>query len=219
MRKLSLLLLLMVPALAAAQPILPGVTDKVRPAAPPPVKAIHILVALSSARAAASPVGGQEVAASVELTGPAPCMTGCGTYVNGQPAGGLLVAISSSNPAVAKGPQPGVLVPVGKTSQGFHLITSGVASPTAVTISAAVTGSAAQSATFTVYPPSLTGLTIDPSSVAGGAAVVHGTAIFNGPPASAGALVAHLKSSSSALQVPSSVTVELEQDRGGLRHP
>jgi hypothetical protein len=211
MRKLSLLLLLMVPAVAAAQQILPGVPDKVRPAAPPPVKAIHILVALSSARAAASPVGGQEVAASVELMGPAPCISGCGTYVNGQPAGGLLVAISSSNPGVAKGPQAGVLVPVGKTSQAFSLTTSGVASPTAVTISATVQGSGQQSATFTVYPPSLTGLTIDSSSVAGGAAVVHGTAIFNGPPASAGALVAHLKASNSAVQIPASVTVDLNK--------
>jgi hypothetical protein len=71
-------------------------------------------------------VGGQEATDTIALSAPAPCVQGCGTYVNGQPAGGMLVKASSSNPGVARVPPQGIFVPVGKTTQTFTVLTTGV---------------------------------------------------------------------------------------------
>src|ERR1700693_1253489 len=120
-------------------------TTKVQPPPPlPVVKAVGF--GISGPKSIAGRiVGGQEAVGWVELSAPAPCVDMCGgTYVNGQRAGGMIVQISSSNPAVAKvQPVTGkILVPVGQTRQTFTVITSGVSAPTSVTISAWREGSA-----------------------------------------------------------------------------
>src|SRR5438067_2244790 len=156
------------------------------------------------ARGSGGTVGGQEADGWVELSAPAPCVTHCGTYVNGKAAGGMMVNLSSSNPAVAKvQPSTGmIMVPVGETRQTFTVITSGVSAPTSVTISAWREGSPAQTTTLNVIPPSLIGFTIDQTSLISGAAA-HGTLKFSGTPATAGAVKATLASSNpAAVQVP-----------------
>ncbi len=155
-------------------------------------------------------VGGQEADGWVELSAPAPCLTHCGTYVNGKPAGGMMVSISSSNPAVAKvQPSTGsIMVPVGETRTKFTVLTFGVATPTRVTISAWREGSAPQTTTLNVVPPSLTGVTSDQTSLTGGSAA-HGTLTFNGVPGSAGSVKATLSSSNpAAVQVPATVPLD-----------
>ena len=158
------------------------------------------------ARGGGGTVGGQEADGWVELSAPAPCVTGCGTYVNGTASGGMMVNISSSNPAVAKvQPSTGmIMVPVGQTRTKFTVLTSGVSTPTAVRISAWREGSAPQTTTLNVVPPSLTGFTIDQASLPGGSATVaHGTLTFSGMPASAGVVRATVSSSNPAASASS----------------
>lgn len=158
-------------------------------------------------------VGGQEADGWVELSAPAPCVTGCGTYVNGKPAGGMMVHISSSNPALAKVQTATglIVVPVGQTRTTFTVLTSGVSTPTRVTISAWREGSAPQTTTLNVVPPSLTGVTTDQTSLTGGS-TAHGTLTFNGTPAAAGVVKATLSSSNpAAVQVPTTVSLDVSK--------
>ena len=125
-------------------------------------------------------VGGQEADGWVELSAPAPCVTMCGSHdLNGNPTGGMFVQVSSSNPSVAKVQAPNGLIRVstGKTRQTFTVLTFGVSSPTRVTISAWREGSAPQTTTLYVVPPSLMGLAIDQVSVTGGIGA-HGSVTF-----------------------------------------
>lgn len=185
---------------------LAGAVDVIRPPVPlPVVKALSVAM-----RPLQNPTGGQEVGLWVQLSAPAPCVYHCGQTVTGQTAGGMLVLLSSSNPAVAKVPAS-ILVPVGKTVQAFTSITSPVAAPTPVVISAWREGSPPQTATVTVVPPSLTRIAVDQASVTSGT-VVHGTAFFTGPPASAGTVVAKLSSNNSAaVQLQASVTLDVNK--------
>ena len=156
-------------------------------------------------------VGGQEADGWVELSAPAPCVTMCGSHdLNGNPTGGMFVQVSSSNPSVAKVQAPNGLIRVstGKTRQTFTVLTFGVSSPTRVTISAWREGSAPQTTTLYVVPPSLMGLAIDQVSVTGGIGA-HGSVTFNGTPASAGVVKATLSSSNpAAVQVPATVPLD-----------
>lgn len=161
------------------------------------------------ARGGGGTVGGQEADGWVELSAPAPCVVYCGTYVNGRPAGGMMVNLSSSNPAAAKvQPSTGmIMVPVGETRTTFTVLTSGVSAPTKVTISAWREGSPAQTTTLNVIPPSLMGFTIDQTSLTGGVGA-HGTLTFNGTPATAGAVKATMSSSNpAAVKVPATVSL------------
>jgi hypothetical protein len=156
-------------------------------------------------------VGGQEAAGWVELSAPAPCVRGCGTFVNGKPSGGMMVNLSSSNSAVAKvQPSTGmIMVPVGQTLTTFTVLTFGVSAPTAVTISAWRDGSAPQTTILNVVPPSLTNFTIDqPTVISGGSA--HGTVTFNGVPGPGG-VKATLTSNSAAVQVPASASLDVNK--------
>jgi hypothetical protein len=161
------------------------------------------------ARGGGGTVGGQEADGWVELSAPAPCVDMCGgTYVNGQRAGGMIVQISSSNPAVAKvQPVTGrIMVPVGQTRTTFTVLTSGVATSTRVTISAWREGSAPQTTVLNVVPPSLMNVTIDQSTVISGGSA-HGTVTFNGVPGPGG-IKATLTSNSAAVQVPASASLD-----------
>jgi hypothetical protein len=153
-------------------------------------------VALSSLSVNPTSVtGGNSSTGTVTLSGPAP-------------AGGAIVALSSSNTTVASVPSS-VTVAAGATTATFTVSTSAVASSTVVTISASFSGGTS-SASLTVTPaapppPTLASLTLNPANVVGGQSST-GTVTLTGPAPAGGAQV-FLSSSNGAARVPSSVTV------------
>jgi Domain of unknown function (DUF4082)/Bacterial Ig domain/Carboxypeptidase regulatory-like domain len=136
-----------------------------------------------------SVIGSTSSTGTVTLNGPAP-------------SGGAVVSLSSSNPAAAQVPIS-VTVPPNATTATFIATTSPVPTTTSLTISG--TYGSTQSASFTVTPPVLSSLSLNPTSVPGGASS-GGTVTLNGPAPSGGAVV-NLSSSNPAAQVPMSVTV------------
>ena len=133
--------------------------------------------------------------------------TGTVTLSSAAPTGGAQVALSSSNTTVARVPAS-VTVTAGATSATFTVTTSAVSASTAVTISAAY-GGVTRSASLTVGPapvpaPTLSSLTLSPTSVIGGIQPSRGTVTLTAPALAGGVLVS-LSSSSGAASVPSSV--------------
>ncbi|MGO9008551.1 MAG: beta strand repeat-containing protein, partial [Bryobacteraceae bacterium] len=117
-----------------------------------------------------SVTGGSSSTGTVTLSGPAP-------------SGGAVVALTSSNTAAAQVPAS-VTVAAGATSATFPITTSAVASTASVTISA--TYGATLTTTLTVNPPTLSTLTLNPTSVTGGSSST-GTVTLSGPAPSGGA--------------------------------
>jgi hypothetical protein len=143
-----------------------------------------------------SVTGGSSSTGTVTLSGPAP-------------AGGAQVTLSSSNTTAARVPS-GVTVAAGATSATFVVSTSAVTASTTVTISGSY-GGATRSASLTVTPappplPTLSSLTLSPSSVIGGVQSSTGTVTLSGP-APAGGAQLMLSSSNGAASVPFSVIV------------
>lgn len=141
-------------------------------------------------------VGGstQAVRAQVTLDRPAPTE-------------GATVTLSSSDPAVVRLP-PSLGIAPGASSGFVDFTTAAVGAPTQVTVRATYGGSA-QTAVLTVNPApappvTLTGVTLNPTSVTGGAAS-QGTVTLSGPAQSP--TVVSLSSSSAVAGVPASVTV------------
>ena len=140
-----------------------------------------------------SVTGGNSSIGTVTLGGPAP-------------AGGAQVALSSNNGAASV--PTSVAVPAGATTQTFTVSTSAVTASTTVTISAAY-GGVSKSATLKVVPPplpTLSSLTLNPTSVIGGVESSTGTVTLSGPAPAGGAQIA-LARNNGAASVPSSVTV------------
>jgi hypothetical protein len=174
--------------------------DVARVAAFPAVKTI------AWSKGGSGTVGGQEAAGWIELSAPAPCVTGCGTFLNGTPAGGMPVHLTSSNAAVAN--VQDIRVSTRQTRATFTVLTSGVSAATPVTISAWSDGSAPQTTILNVLPTSLNGIRIDQASVLGGT-TAHGTIMFTGTPGPAGGVKATLTSKNpDAVQVPASVSLD-----------
>jgi hypothetical protein len=126
----------------------------------------------------------------------------------GAPFGGAVVALSSSNPAVASVPAS-VTVPETGFTGSFTISTAAVQTTTAVTISASYNGST-RTGTLTVTngaPPStsLSNVAVSPSSVQGGD-TAQGAVILTAAAPAGGTTVA-LSSSNAAASVPPSVTV------------
>jgi hypothetical protein len=136
-----------------------------------------------------SVLGGASAIGTVTLNGPAP-------------AGGAVVALSSTNPTAAPAPAS-VTVPAGSISAPFTITTHAVAAVTVATISANYGTSFA--ATLTVNPPQLSSLTLNPTSVTGGTGAT-GTVALTGI-APTGGLAVSLSSNTPAAGVPTSVTV------------
>ena len=137
--------------------------------------------------------GAQSSTGTVTLSGPAP-------------TGGAQVALSSNNGAASVASS--VAVPAGATTATFTVNTSVVTASTTVTISAA-NGGVSKSATLTVTPPPLptvSSLTLNPTSVIGGVNSTTGTVTLSGPAPAGGAQVV-LSSNSGAASVPSRVFV------------
>jgi hypothetical protein len=135
--------------------------------------------------------------------------TGTVTLSGAAPAGGAQVTLSSSNTTTARVPSS-VTVAAGATSATFTVSTSAVAASTTVTISAAY-GGATRSASLTVTPaspppPTLSSLSLNPTSVMGGNSST-GTVTLSGPAPPGGAQVTLSSSKTAAARVPSSVMV------------
>ena len=134
--------------------------------------------------------------------------TGTVTLSGAAPAGGAQVALSSNNGAASV--PSSLAVPAGATSATFTVSTSAVAASTTVAISAAY-GGVTKTASLTVTPasppaPSLSSLTLNPTSGIGGAQSSTGTVTLSGPAPTGGAQVA-LSSNNGAASVASSVAV------------
>ena len=154
-------------------------------------------VALSSlALNPASVTGGNSSSGTVTLSGPAP-------------AGGAQIALTSSNTTAARTPAS-VTVAAGATSATFAVSTSVVSASTSVTITG-TRGGVAKTATLTVKPvpppaPTLSLLTLSPSSVVGGEQSSRGTVTLSAP-APAGGAVITLSSNNGAASVPASILI------------
>lgn len=140
---------------AVASPITAVITGSVGPQ----TKTATLLVnpgALSIKSISFSPTavtgGGKNAVSIVTLTGKAP-------------TGGILVALSSDNPAVASGPAS-VLIPAGRASASFIVTTKLVTTTTGVTFSATL--GITKTAKLTVRPTGVASLVLSPTAVTGG---------------------------------------------------
>ncbi len=141
-----------------------------------------------------SVVGGQSSVGTVTLSGPAP-------------SGGAVLALSSADSVVA-GVPPSLAIEAGVTSLSFSIVTSPVASPTSVDITASYAGTS-KTATLAVTPPptpALSSVALKPIVVAGGSTSV-GTVRLSGPAPAGGMVVTLASSRSSVAAVPKAVTV------------
>jgi len=139
--------------------------------------------------------GGSPSTGSVALSAPAP-------------SGGAVVSLSSNNTAIATVPAS-VTVPAGATSAAFTVTTLAVTASTTVTISASY--GVTQTASLNVTPqpppgPTLTSLTLNPSSVSGGSPST-GSVALSAPAPSGGVLVSFSSSNTTVVAVPASVTI------------
>jgi len=131
--------------------------------------------------------------------------TGKVTIAGVAPSGGLTVNLSSgsANAIVLTTVQ----ITGGANSATFTITTGKVTASTQAIISATL-GTVNLSATLTIQPLSLAGVTVSPSSFVGGSkTTVTGTASLNGPAAVAGAVVTLTSSNTKVLSVPASVKI------------
>ena len=140
---------------------------------------------------------------STSVLGGTSC-TGTVTLNTSAPSEGFPVTLTTSDPAVASVPAT-VLVAQGETSAQFTVTTTVVSTPTPVTVSASA-GGAIRTAGIEVGPLALASVSLDPTSVSGGA-VVTGTVALNGPAPGGGVTVALSSSASNVATVPSAVVV------------
>ena len=146
----------------------------------------------------ASVTGGQSSTGTITLSGPAP-------------SGGVVVDLGSADDTVASVPATVTLAP-GATSGSFTITTSSVTSSTPVDLTASYAGDI-QVVTLTVSPsaaPTLSGLTLNPSIVSGGASAT-GTVTLSGPAPAGGVVIALKSGRPMKAVVPSSVTVAAGQ--------
>ncbi|MBZ5512377.1 MAG: polysaccharide deacetylase family protein, partial [Acidobacteriia bacterium] len=134
--------------------------------------------------------------------------TGTVTLNTPAPAGGAVVSLTSSDTAAARVPAL-VTVLAGATTATFTATTSPVASNETVTITAlynSVSRTATLTVTVTAPVAALSGVSVSPTSVQGGASST-GTVTLDAPAPAGGAAVSLTSSNTAAAQVPGSVTV------------
>ena len=132
--------------------------------------------------------------------------TGTVTLTAAAPAGGAAVTLSSASSAVTV--PASATVAQGANAVTFAIATAVVAQTTAATLTASYNGTNATT-TFTVnpaLPPTLTKLTLNPTTVSGGNPSV-GTVTLAAPAPAGGALVTLKSSNPAAAAVPPSVLV------------
>jgi photosystem II stability/assembly factor-like uncharacterized protein len=141
--------------------------------------------------------------------------TGTVTINVGAPPAGAIIALSSSNPAVASVPK-NVEIGFGNNSVTFTVNTYNVSASTQVTITGTYAGATqnpvTQSAVLTVNPIALTSITLStdvngkPGTAVYGQTVV-GTATIASPAPPSGAVVTLAASPTGLVSIPSSVTI------------
>ncbi|HLG16209.1 MAG TPA: PQQ-binding-like beta-propeller repeat protein [Blastocatellia bacterium] len=140
-------------------------------------------------------IGGSSSLGTISLTGPAP-------------AGGARVTLSSDDPLTAT-PPISATVPAGSTSATFSVTTSSVSAMEFVNLAASYLG-ASKTATLIVSPaiggPSLSSLTLNPTSVQAGGSAQATVALASAAP-SGGAVVSLSSSNGSVATTPATVTV------------
>src|SRR5262249_227841 len=139
------------------------------------------------------------------VTGGAQTSTGTVTLSGPAPAAGAKVTLSSSNAAASV--PASVTIPAGSASTTFPISTNQLAPSSAPPILASYDGMP-PSASLAVTPPPLTAssVTLNPTSVTGGAQSSMGTVTLSAAAPSGGAQVA-LSSNSSAASAPATVTI------------
>ena len=136
--------------------------------------------------------GGKSLYATVSLDGRAP-------------AGGAVVAFSSSNPALAA-PPVSVTVAAGATASAYIIIPTGfVTAATTVAITATY-GGVSKPVTVNVKPTALLAIAASPLAIKGGLTIGSASVTLDGPAPPGGALVT-LSSSNPAVKPASSVIV------------
>jgi hypothetical protein len=130
--------------------------------------------------------------------------TGTATLSAPAPVGGVAVALSSSILATAM-VSASVSVPAGATSATFTISTTPVPASTAVTISG-THGGVTRSAVLTVTPPTLSSVSLNPTSVTAGASSIE-TVVLSGAAPGGGVAVALSSSDPAIALVPPSVAV------------
>ena len=173
---------------------------------------------VSSATSATITASANGSSATASLTVTAPILTGLtlspatiagigtstGTVTLSGPAssGGAAVSLRSAVPSVAV--PASVTIPAGSTSSTFTVSASAVTSQTTAAISASF-GSVTKSVNLTLLPLTLSGVSVSPNRIQGGASGV-GTVSLNGNAPSGGVTVL-LKSSLAGVKVPASVKI------------
>jgi hypothetical protein len=140
-----------------------------------------------------SQVGGVTASGTVSLSAPAG-------------AGGVTVALSSSNTQVASVPSS-VTVAQGSTTAAFTLTTYTVTAASLATITASYSGvEVSTSLTVNPRPHALNGIQISPTTIQSGK-TANGTVTLAAPAGTGGVVVYLFSSNTAALTVPASVTV------------
>lgn len=134
--------------------------------------------------------GGSVSTGTVTLTGPAP-------------TGGVVIQLTSSRTATANVPSS-VNIPAGESTAAFAITTNAVTVARAVVISATL--GVKKTATLTVVPVALGGMSVDLPNVAVGASAVL-TVTLNAPAPSGGFAIALSSSDSAVVSVPTSITM------------
>ena len=164
------------------------------------------LVVLSlfiAAVAAAGPVRLSTITVSPGSVTGTVSATGTATLTSAAGHGGAVVTLTSSNTAAATVPAS-VTVPQGAVSATFPVATYAVAASTSVTITGNL--GVSSTASFTVVPPTVSGLSISPSPFTAVTGSATGTVSLNGP-AGAGGTAVTLTHTGSFVTMPGSVTV------------
>ena len=135
--------------------------------------------------------GGSTLVGTVRLTAPAR-------------VGGIVVALSSSDPAAASVPAS-ITVPANSTAAQFAVATAAVAAHRNVTISGSVANTRSAVVTITPASATLAGLTLSPSTVQGGTSI--DATVTLGAAAPPGGAVVTFASDSPLVVVPGTVTI------------
>lgn len=127
------------------------------------------------------------------------------TLSGAAPAGGIVVSVSSSNPAVANPAVSSVTVAAGATTASFTITTTSVTASTQVTISATL-GAVTKNAVLTVRPPNVISVSAWPNPVPG-SKMTTGTVTLEAVAPAGGVTVTLISGNTAYATVPSSITV------------
>jgi hypothetical protein len=122
------------------------------------------------------------------------------------PLVGAVIALSSSNSAVASPPASVTVAANQKISPAFTIATAPVSSPTPVTITASYAG-ASKTGTLTVNPAVLYAVNLAANQVVGGTSTTTNLLILNGLAPAGGAMIGLASTNPAIASVPASITL------------